>query len=70
MINEDFQNWWAWYQHNYPDSPLTQEQALEAYNAHYSCTCESCNYRKEHGAMPIRTDHPGCTAPLNQLVLP
>lgn len=62
----DFDNWWTWHQRFYPDSDINVEQAILVYDRYYSCTCESCLFRKEHGLMPIKVNS-SCSVPLSPL---
>lgn len=62
----DFDKWWNWYQSAYPKTKLQVEQARIFYNAYYNCHCETCEYRKQQGKMPMRIS-PVCNTPIHQL---
>lgn len=58
---KDFENWYNYYITNF--GPIDKELALKAYNEYFSCTCETCMYRKEKGFIPLKFREQGCNAP-------
>lgn len=62
----DFQTWKSWYRRQNPTTKLTDAEIQDAYDRTYACDCESCQYRKAHGLMPVKMGE-RCTAPMRQL---
>ena len=63
MSSLDFIRWSEWYQKTCSATlPLDDATLTRVYHQHYSCSCETCVFRKEHGLVPMRgVGSPQCT---------
>lgn len=62
-MTSDYHHWLSWYRKTYPNSTITDDEAEKAYDEHYFCKCESCEYRKEKGQIPVTGLNPKCQLP-------
>lgn len=69
MRGTDFKHWFNWVKRNKPNPP-SYDEAFRIYYEHYTCNCQSCAYRKEHGFIPLPTHRADCTCPDGQPKLP
>lgn len=59
-MRTDFELWLEWYRRFHSDSTATDEECKAAYDTHYFCNCNSCEYRKERGFIPVYNGSSGC----------
>ncbi len=58
----DFDNWYKYIVEH--TGPIERERAIEIYKEFYNCDCIACEYRKEHGLMPVNLGS-GCKLPMS-----
>lgn len=59
----DFWRWLEDYKFRHPNIRFSMEDAMDAYNERFFCTCRSCEYRKSFGMWPIPGISPDCKLP-------